>query len=100
MIIIVVHQDGIMMMVPASYAGLLLLSFSWLSCSCSCALEVVVTSWVLLPLPAAKNIKLFWHLEVHRHHDYANLEKIEHKKSKNTLGSHPEYVWRMVGDIK
>jgi hypothetical protein len=88
------------MMMPASYAGLLLLSFSWLSCSCSCALEVVVTSWVLLPPPAAKNIKLFWHLEVHKHHDYATLEEIEHKKSKNTLDSHPEYARRMVGDIK
>jgi hypothetical protein len=28
------------------------------------------------------------------------LEKIEHKKSKNTLGSHPEYARRMTGDIK
>jgi hypothetical protein len=55
---------------------------------------------VLLPPPAAKNIKLFWHLEVHKHHDYATLEKIEHKKSKNTLGSYPDYAWRMVGDIK
>jgi hypothetical protein len=55
---------------------------------------------VLLPPPAAKNIKLFWHLEVHKHHDYATLEEIEHKKSKNTLGSHPEYARRMVGDIK
>jgi hypothetical protein len=55
---------------------------------------------VLLPSPAAKNIKLFWHLEVHKHHDYATLEEIEHKKSKNTLDSHPEYARRMVGDIK
>jgi hypothetical protein len=55
---------------------------------------------VLLPPPAAKNTKLFWHLEAHKHHDYATLEKIEDKKSKNTLGSHPEYPRRMVGDIK
>jgi hypothetical protein len=48
----------------------------------------------------SKNIKLFWHPEVHKHHHYATLEEIGHKKSKNTPGSHPEYARRTVGDIK
>ena len=46
----------------------------------------------------SKRAKLFWHPEVHRHHhDYATVEEIEHKTTKNNLSSHPEYVRRMVG---
>jgi DNA-directed RNA polymerase subunit RPC12/RpoP len=45
----------------------------------------------------SKNIKLFWHPEVHKHHDYATVEEIERKTSKNTLGNHPDYAQRMVG---
>jgi DNA-directed RNA polymerase subunit RPC12/RpoP len=45
-----------------------------------------------------KSTKLFWHPEIHKHHYFASVEEIEHKTSKNALGSHhPEYVRRMVG---
>jgi DNA-directed RNA polymerase subunit RPC12/RpoP len=48
----------------------------------------------------SKNIKLFWHPEVHKHHDYATLEEIENtRKAKILRPSHPEYARRMVGDI-
>jgi len=44
-----------------------------------------------------KSTKLFWHPEVHKHHYYATVEEIEYKTSKNTLDSHPGYMWRMRG---
>jgi len=46
---------------------------------------------------APKAQKLFWHPEVHKHHYYATVEEIEYKTSKNTLDSHPGYMWRMRG---
>jgi DNA-directed RNA polymerase subunit RPC12/RpoP len=45
----------------------------------------------------SKSTKLFWHPELHEHHDYTTVEEIERKTSKNNVGSHPEYVRRMVG---
>jgi DNA-directed RNA polymerase subunit RPC12/RpoP len=46
----------------------------------------------------SKSIKLFWHPKVHKHHyDYATVEEIERKRSKNTLGNHPDYARRMGG---
>jgi hypothetical protein len=84
-----------MMMMPASYAGLLLIMLLLLCVRGSGSLVRVVAS-----SSSKKHQKLFWHLEVHKHHDYATLEEIEHKKSKNTLGSHPDYARRIVGDIK
>jgi hypothetical protein len=47
-----------------------------------------------------KITKLYWHPKVHKHHYFATLEEIERKTSKNTLGNHPGYMLRMVGDIK
>jgi rubredoxin len=44
-----------------------------------------------------KSTKLFWHPKVHNHHDYATLQEIEHKISKNTRGSLPDYAQRMRG---
>ena len=45
-----------------------------------------------------KITKLFWHPEMHKHRYFATIEEIEHKTSKNALGSHDqEYVRRMVG---
>lgn len=44
-----------------------------------------------------KSSKLFWHSKVHKDHDYATVEEIQHKISKNNLGSLSEYARRMVG---
>lgn len=44
-----------------------------------------------------KNIKLFWHPEVHKHRDYATVEEIELKSNKDTIGNSPDYARRMVG---
>jgi DNA-directed RNA polymerase subunit RPC12/RpoP len=44
-----------------------------------------------------KSTKLFWHPKVHKHHDYASVEEIERKTSKNTLGNHSDYARRMRG---
>jgi DNA-directed RNA polymerase subunit RPC12/RpoP len=40
----------------------------------------------------SKSTKLFWHPEVHKHNDYATMEEIEQKTTKNILGSHSGYV--------
>lgn len=44
----------------------------------------------------SNSTKLFWHPEVHKHHDYATVD-VERKTSKNTVGSHLDYVRRMRG---
>jgi rubredoxin len=45
----------------------------------------------------SKSSKLFWHPKVHKDHDYATVDEIQHKTSKNTLGNLSEYARRMVG---
>jgi rubredoxin len=45
----------------------------------------------------SKNIKLFWHPKVHKHHDYTSLEEIELKANQDTHGNHPRYFQRMRG---
>ncbi len=44
-----------------------------------------------------KSTKLFWHPQVHKHRNYATVEEVERKASKNTLGNHPDYARRMEG---
>lgn len=43
----------------------------------------------------SKSSKLFWHSKMHKHHDYATVEEIERKTSKNTLDNLPDYARRM-----
>jgi hypothetical protein len=43
-----------------------------------------------------KNTKLFWHREVHRHHDYATVEEIERRTTEYTLGNDPDYMRRGI----
>jgi DNA-directed RNA polymerase subunit RPC12/RpoP len=45
----------------------------------------------------SRNIKLFWHPKVHKHHDYTTFEEIERKTSKDTQGNYPHYAQRMRG---
>ena len=75
-----------MMMVPASYAGLLLLSFLlviMLLLLCVRGSSNVVG--VVASPSSKKHQKLFWHLEVHKNHDYATLEKIENTRKAKIL---------------
>jgi hypothetical protein len=44
-----------------------------------------------------KSTKLFWHPEAHKHHNYATIEEIELKRSKDCLGNHLDYTQRMRG---
>jgi hypothetical protein len=45
----------------------------------------------------SKSTKLFWHSKVHKHHDYATLQEIERKISKNTRDSLSDNALRMSG---
>jgi hypothetical protein len=45
----------------------------------------------------SRSSKLFWHPKVHKDHDYATVDEIQHKTSKNTLGNLSEYARRMMG---